>query len=259
VVDNKMYIANGQDPEHFTGYAHFYCVDVTKKGDISGELPNPDAPAPKPGQELVQPQGAVKPKGVKNPNSGVVWEFYEQKPTNGGKTPEQDRMHRSICTVAVADGLVFVPDFSGYLHCLDAKTGRQYWAHNLDAQVWGSPLVADGKVYVVDGNGMVSIFEVGKEKKLIAQHDMGTSVFGTPVFANGTLFILSMQRLFAIQEGKGTAAGARNVTTPATPVTASVIPGSSHFGLWSGAGLAAAAVLVVAAGARKRSHARATR
>ena len=68
-----------------------------------------------------------------------------------------------------AAGSSDLPDFSGYLHCLDAKTGRQYWAHNLDAQVWGSPLVADGKVYVVDGNGMVSIFEVGKEKKLTGE------------------------------------------------------------------------------------------
>ena len=35
IYDNKVYIANGQDPEHGEGVGHLYCIDATKRGDIT--------------------------------------------------------------------------------------------------------------------------------------------------------------------------------------------------------------------------------
>ena len=35
IYDNKVYIGNGQDPEHGEGVGHFYCIDATKRGDIT--------------------------------------------------------------------------------------------------------------------------------------------------------------------------------------------------------------------------------
>ena len=62
-------------------------------------------------------------------------------------------MHRTCGTVAIKDGLLFVADFSGLFHCLDAKTGMPYWTHDMLAAAWGSPLIVDGKVYVGDEDG----------------------------------------------------------------------------------------------------------
>ncbi len=199
IIDNKwMYIATGQDPEHSTGYANFWCVDVTKTGDISAEIDNPAFKAPVPGQELVAPAGKAVSKGVPNPNTGVRWLFGPGK--NGDK--EGDRMHRSMCTATVYNGLVYIPDFSGFVHCLDANTGKQYWSQDLESEIWGSCLACDGKIYVGDKDGDVTILAADKTNKVIATHNMGASVFGSPVYANGTLYILSMQRLFAISDKK---------------------------------------------------------
>jgi outer membrane protein assembly factor BamB len=202
IIDNKwMYIATGQDPEHSTGYANFWCVDITRTGDVSAEIDNPAYKAPEPGQELVAGAGKEISKGVPNPNSGVRWLFGPGK--KGDK--EANRMHRSMATATVYNGLVFIPDFSGYFHCLDAETGKQYWCFDSEAEMWGSALACDGKIYVGDGSGNVSIFTADKAEsaaKPIAQHDMGASVFGSPVYSNGTLYILSMQRLFAISDKK---------------------------------------------------------
>ena len=63
--------------------------------------------------------------------TGLIWHY--------------DKIRRSISTAAVADGLVYISDFSGYLHCLDAKTGQAYWTHDMLAAVWGSPFVVDGQ------------------------------------------------------------------------------------------------------------------
>lgn len=116
--------------------------------------------------------------------TGLIWQF--------------DDIRRSISTVAVADGLLYIPDFSGYFHCLDAETGELYWTHDTFAAVWGSPMVADGKVYLADEDGDVVIMAHGKEPEVLAEMNMGSAVYGTVVPAHGTLFLNNRSQLFAI-------------------------------------------------------------
>ncbi len=154
VVDDIVYQANGQDPEHGEGVGHLYAIDATQRGDIT--------------------------------KTGQIWHY--------------DKIRRSISTGAVYNGLVFYADFSGFLHCLDAKTGKPYWVHDMLAAIWGSPMVIDGKVYLGDEDGDVAVLEAGKQKKLIAEMNMGSSVYSTPVPANGVLFIMNRNQLFALAE-----------------------------------------------------------
>ena len=116
--------------------------------------------------------------------TGRVWHF--------------DKIRRSISTAAVFDGLVYIADFSGFLHCLDMKTGKPYWVYDVLAAVWGSALVADGKVYLGDEDGDVVILQTGKELKKIAEIKMGSAVYSTAVPANGVLYIMTPSKLYAI-------------------------------------------------------------
>ena len=93
---------------------------------------------------------------------------------------------------------IYIPDFSGFFHCLDAKTGQEYWVHDLTSAIWGSAIVVDGKVYIGNEDGDVVILQAGKEKKVLATMNMGSAVYGTPVPANNTLFIMNRNQLFAL-------------------------------------------------------------
>jgi outer membrane protein assembly factor BamB len=118
--------------------------------------------------------------------------------TKTGKIWSYDKIHRSLSTVSITpEGLLFVGDFSGYLHCFDAETGKLYWTHDLKAHIWGSTLVADGKVYVGDEDGDFAVFAASKEKKLLSEINLGAPVYSTPVVANGVLYISSNTHLFA--------------------------------------------------------------
>jgi outer membrane protein assembly factor BamB len=118
--------------------------------------------------------------------------------TETGKIWSYDKIHRSISTVSITpDGLLFVADFSGYLHCFDAETGKLYWTHDLKAHIWGSTLVADGKVYLGDEDGDLAVFQAAKEKKLLSETNLGAPVYSTPVVANGVLYVASNTHLFA--------------------------------------------------------------
>jgi outer membrane protein assembly factor BamB len=210
IYKNRLYIANGQDPEHGEGPGQFWCIDITKKGDISFEIDaDPNTAPPKIGEELVAPAGKTRNRaGKPNPNSGVVWHFSaingDAKILNNAKLPTEERMNRSMATCAIdpATGLLFIPDLSGYLHCLNADTGQHYWTEYLEAEVWGSPLICDGKVYVGSENGFVSIYAVSQKANKIGAFDMGSAVYSTPVFANGTLYVMTRDKLYAISDKK---------------------------------------------------------
>jgi outer membrane protein assembly factor BamB len=78
-------------------------------------------------------------------------------------------IHRSLSTAAITpEGLLFIGDFSGLVHCVDAETGRPYWVHDMKAHIWGSTLVADGKVYVGDEDGDFVVFAAEKQKKILS-------------------------------------------------------------------------------------------
>jgi outer membrane protein assembly factor BamB len=158
ISGNLVYVANGQDPEHGEGPGHLYCIDATKRGDIT--------------------------------KTGQVWHY--------------DKIRRSISTGALHDGLLYYSDFSGFLHCIDAKTGAPLWQHDMFAAIWGSPMVMDGKVYLGDEDGDVAILQAGKEKKVIAEINMGSSVYSTPVPANGVMYIMNRNQLFALANGAKT-------------------------------------------------------
>src|SRR4030095_2882918 len=95
--------------------------------------------------------------------------------TESGRVWHYDKIRRSIATASVADGLVYIPDFSGFLHCLDAKTGQPYRVHDMLAAVWGSTLVVDGKVYLGADDGDVTVLQAGKDKKVLAEMNMGSA------------------------------------------------------------------------------------
>jgi outer membrane protein assembly factor BamB len=137
-------------------------------------------------------------------NGEGVGHMYCINPTKEGDITETgriwhyDKIRRSISTAAVADGLVYISDFSGFLHCLDVKSGKPYWTYDLLAAVWGSPLVVDGKVYLGDEDGDVVVLQAGRELKKIAEMNLGSSVYSTPVPANGVLYIMNRSELYAI-------------------------------------------------------------
>jgi len=106
-----------------------------------------------------------------------------------------------MATPAVWRGLVFTTDCGHKLHCVDAATGKALWTHDAGAEVWASPLVADGKVWFATRRGEIFIFAADKEKKLLSQTNLGDAISGTPVAANGTLYFTTMKNLYAIASG----------------------------------------------------------
>ncbi|MBM3457818.1 MAG: pyrrolo-quinoline quinone, partial [Armatimonadetes bacterium] len=120
--------------------------------------------------------------------TGVIWSY--------------DKIKRSLSTPAIADGLLYVGDFSGFVHCVDLETGKPYWVFDTKSHIWGSCLVADGKVYAGTEDGDFVVLKAGKTLQELGKVDMRAPVYSSPVVANGTLYVGTQSHLFAIQEKK---------------------------------------------------------
>jgi len=109
-------------------------------------------------------------------------------------------VERHCCsTPAIHDGLAYVADCAGNVHCVDAQTGRPYWVHDAGSEIWASTLVADGKVYAGTRRGDFWVLAAGKELRVLSSIRLDGAVISTPVAANGTLYVGTMPRLFALQ------------------------------------------------------------
>jgi len=117
---------------------------------------------------------------------------------SGGLIWSYKNMTSSDSTVAIADGLLYVADSSGTLHCLDAKTGKPYWTHVIGSPVWASPLVADGKVYIGNGRRTFWVFAHGTAKKVLSEIRMPSGTYCTATAANKTLYVPVNGTLYAV-------------------------------------------------------------
>jgi outer membrane protein assembly factor BamB len=105
---------------------------------------------------------------------------------------------RSISTVAVKDGLVYAVEMDGYLNAVELESGKRLWRHDLLSTVWGSPLVADGKIYLRIGDGDVVVFQEGRQEKLLGKNTLPGLTHGMVVPAGGLLFIAGDTKLYAV-------------------------------------------------------------
>lgn len=217
--DGYVYAGVGEDPEHGEGIGHYYCIDPTKRGDISLELAIGADGKEMPPRRLQCVDTKKGEKAVKNPNSGAVWHFDSVDRNKNGKNEFEETMHRTIGSAAIKDDLLFIADFAGLVHCIDAKKTSEdgkpivYWAHDMFAAAWGSVLIVDGKVYIGDEDGDITIFELSKKLNILAENNMVNSVYSTPIVANNTLFISNKSTIFAIKEGAKLKGGAKQGAT----------------------------------------------
>ncbi len=108
-------------------------------------------------------------------------------------------MPSHCCTTpAIVDGLAFVADCAGTVHCVDIKTGKACWTHQVRGEFWASVLAADSKVYFGSRRGDFCILALDREKKVLCETKLDSAMSSTPVAANGVLYVATQKKLYAL-------------------------------------------------------------
>jgi outer membrane protein assembly factor BamB len=133
---------------------------------------------------------AIDPSGSGNvTKTHVLW----SKKHEGGYVPSP----------VAHDGNLFLVDDNGSASCWDVKTGQQHWKEVLKKRRHhASAVVADGRVYFTDDDGITRVVKADAEFELLATNPLGEKVFSSPAFSDRQIFIRGEKHLWCIAEKK---------------------------------------------------------
>jgi outer membrane protein assembly factor BamB len=136
------------------------------------------------------PTMAVRPGG----NGDVTKTHQVWRVT--GKNPQR------IGSGVVHEGHLYLADAEGFAECIEANTGKGVWKERLGGKLWGSLLLAEGRLYVSNLEGQTFVLEASPKFKLLTKNDLGETLYAAPAVANGELFLRTYQHVYCIGAGR---------------------------------------------------------
>ncbi len=101
----------------------------------------------------------------------------------------------------VTDGTYFyIVNDRGIVWCLDARTGTEVWgSQRIRHGIYSaSPVLADGKVYVTNEDGVTTVFRAGSKFESIAENNLDDYTLSSPAISDGQIFLRTAQYLYCI-------------------------------------------------------------
>ncbi|MCA1612902.1 MAG: PQQ-binding-like beta-propeller repeat protein, partial [Acidobacteria bacterium] len=154
IYEDKVYISNGQDPEHGEGPGHMYCVDAAKRGDITktGMVWHYD-----------KIRRSISTPAVKD---GIVYQadFSGFIHAIDAKTGVPYWTHDVFAAVwgspMIIDGKLYLGDEDGDVVILaEGKTKKVISEINMGSSVYSTPVPANGALYIANRNQLFAIKE----------------------------------------------------------------------------------------------------
>ena len=128
---------------------------------------------------------AISPNGRGDvTKSGLLWTSSE--------------VGRVVGTPIVKDGLLYLGDVGGTVHCLDATTGAHLWKQETNDEIWGCLLLAGDRLYVGNAGGLMTVLRAGRRKELLGAIQMDAPLYSRPAVVGDALYLATANRLYLI-------------------------------------------------------------
>jgi outer membrane protein assembly factor BamB len=116
-----------------------------------------------------------------------------------------DNLEVGYPSPALHGGMLYVVDNSANLLCLEASTGKRLWQYSLGKVGKGSPVYADGKIYVTEENGLFHILQPSPTEcksldveKLTMKDGRYAELYGSPAIAYGRVYFTAESGLYCL-------------------------------------------------------------
>lgn len=98
-------------------------------------------------------------------------------------------------------GLLYVLQNQGTLDCFELRTGKALYRERVPHRgsgFSGSPVAADGVVYLPSEDGDVFAVRAGPEFEVLSRNDLGELLMATPALSDGTMYVRTHRHVWAL-------------------------------------------------------------
>jgi outer membrane protein assembly factor BamB len=113
-----------------------------------------------------------------------------------------DKNPQRIGSGVLYEGRLYLADASGFVECFDGRTGEVLWKERVDGNLWGSLLLADGKLYVTSLEGVTSVLAAGPKFQLLAKNEIREPTYAALAVSEGAIFLRTYEHLYCIQPSR---------------------------------------------------------
>jgi len=182
-VDGKIQVVTSSDP-YVSGHELETGAEVWKVEAMMGEV----------GASVAYTDGLVY---ATNEYARLV----AVEPKAGAEFTWEDDEYLSEASSPVAyNGLLYTATSYGVLACYDAKTGEKKFEKEFNNGFYSSPMVVDGKLYLIDMRGVTHILKADASGTVLAQPELGEGGYAVPAFADGVIYIRGDEHLYCIEK-----------------------------------------------------------
>lgn len=103
------------------------------------------------------------------------------------------------------EGIVYFVKNGGVLTSIELETGKRLSRIRTGGTGthYASPIIADGKMFTVAGNGTISVLRLGATPRVLAVNDMRAGTYATPAIVDNTIYVRTHDRLYAFGAAGG--------------------------------------------------------
>ena len=112
------------------------------------------------------------------------------------------RLNPGAASPVVHDGKVYVVNKAGVLNCAETSKGEVTWQLRMKGNFWSTPVIADGHMYLFSDDGLAQVVSLGEKGELASSFSLGEAVMASPAVADGAIFVRSASHLWRFG-GKG--------------------------------------------------------
>ncbi len=104
-----------------------------------------------------------------------------------------------IPTPVIVDGKMYMVHDRGMVTCLDAMTGKPIWKQKLKGNFNSSPIYAAGNIYFTNVKGVTTVIKPADTFQQVAENDIDETVKAVPAFVNGKMLLRTEKNLYLIR------------------------------------------------------------
>jgi outer membrane protein assembly factor BamB len=97
-----------------------------------------------------------------------------------------------------SNGHFYVVSDTGYLSCLETRTGKRLWMKKLGRHHSASPVLADGHLYFLDDDGVMFVVKASDKFEVVRKNKLDEECYASPAIAHGQFFIRTLHNLYCI-------------------------------------------------------------